>query len=165
MRAELYKVIKDKISSEAAFVEWVDLDRGQLDNGERELALSLPSVLIGFETIPYSEQASRGEQRGTVTVSITLVQENFKDSFEGSSEVDESLELLQNVDALYRILQGHRGTFFTALTRTSVEKTQYDQHLVIDTILFQTTVFDQTVKDRNLGKPTLNIDVTRPPQP
>lgn len=117
MRATTYTEIMTRISENCPLLEWIDIDRGQLDNIEEELPFPLPAVFISFEEAAWQTLAGRNLQKGQVIFSIRTAWKPYGDTFVGSEEQESTLAYLETLDQLHSALQGYSGTYFNHMMR------------------------------------------------
>ena len=69
-----YKEVAEIIHKKVKQINWIDLDKGQLDEPERFESLIVPAVLIGQSEIEWADLTSRFQQgTGMITVKTCFV--------------------------------------------------------------------------------------------
>jgi hypothetical protein len=99
--------------------------------------------LISINRIKWEDDTKR-VQKGTVTVSVSLFVDAINDTYEGASDVDDALDLLDYSDDVYASLGGFKGDFFESLKRTGDNEGQHTGEISTWSTTFETTVYDDT---------------------
>lgn len=127
-------------------VAWIDLNRGQLNTPEAHYPFPKPAILIHLGEREW-EVTGKGVQRVEgAEVKITLVQDNYSQTFDGASNQEEAMQaVLDFPEQVYLALQDVSGEGFSSLNRVSEGETLFDNVIIVDEITFHTTIID-TVK-------------------
>ena len=67
-----YIIIGQAIKQAVPQIQWIDLDKGQLEDPERFNSIGVPGVLIGQSEIDW-QQLGAGQQQGTGTLTVKVV--------------------------------------------------------------------------------------------
>lgn len=95
-------------------VRYIGLQKGQLNNLAQSRPVPLPCVLIGIAAIDYQLMpANRAEGQAIITLDIAF--ENYHEQFSGSHDNEQSLEMLDLLDEIVRLMSYVRGENFTDL--------------------------------------------------
>lgn len=134
-----------------------DLQKGQFLQPRENYPIPLPAMLVeiqGFRFSNLGEQAQKGEG----TVSIYLYLPLVTDSFEDAEQEEETIALLDQMDAVYQAFEGLSIEGMTPLNRINESKPQYAPDMVMFRVDFSTVVDDQKQTSQNLMvKPSPDI--------
>lgn len=151
-RSKVYKDIKDRLLEQLPELEYVDLQKGQFGNKAQEYPIPLPAILIEFRPVTWSE--STGGQLGDATISLYYYLDLVTDSFNNSEAENETIEILDNLDAMYDIMNGFAGDDFNPLNRLTDAIVEYKDKYVCYRTDFQTTLFqDKPATQETAPKP------------
>ena len=139
IRSEVYKELRDRLLEKMPDLQYVDLQKGQFDNKQKNYPIPLPACLVEFKQVQWSE--STGGQLGDCTISIRLYIDHVTDSFNGAEQEEETIKLLDNLDNIYENMQGYSGENFNPLNRISDTIVGYGERYVCYQTDFQTTLF------------------------
>lgn len=161
LRSSVYKVIRDRAKCELPWLRVVDLQKGQFSHKQdNDYPLPRPALLI--EIIPGKwENAEAGTQIATeAIISLTIYTDALTDTFNGSENEDETLELLDNQDVIFQKFEGfcdENRDLFSPLNRVS-EKTSYATQMIITKVDFTTELYDALLKtEQTVHRPKLLI--------
>lgn len=150
MLKELFKTTRTKLK-EVAELNWIDLDKGQMEDYDPEHgrpSVSFPAALITvqFPRTNSNEEIKGLKQRieGMITVRICF---DFTGNTSGATEdaqVDQSLAYLDIVQLVYEKLQGYTDGTFNKLDRISLrDERRPDKYKVIN-MIFKTEAMDNS---------------------
>jgi hypothetical protein len=138
-KSDLYKSIRDIAKAGITDLEFVDLQKGQFKRIKENQPVPLPALLIEFRGGSFSEMA-RNSQMGDVTIAIYFYLDLVTDSFDGAESEEETIELLDRQDDVYRVFQGQSCELFSKLIRTNEEPPQYGERYIMFRTDFSTNV-------------------------
>jgi len=119
-RKELFVEVKQKLSKLSLkngkkVFEWIDLQKQQFENPEKNYGTIYTAALIEISTINYEALPMR-EKQGEAFVSIYLyLKDGFADSFEGTSDKNSGPMELDLQDNVIEALDGLEGKNFKPL--------------------------------------------------
>jgi hypothetical protein len=151
IRSVVYKQIRDKLLSSMSCLQYVDIQKGQMNNKTQNYPIPLPACLIEFQRVSWSE--TTGGQLGDATVSLYLYLDHVTDSFNGAEQENKTIELLDKQDIIHESMQGYAGECFNPLKRVSDSIMEYKDRYLCFRIDFQTTLF-QNNPEQKTGKKT-----------
>ena len=147
MKGQLFLHIVSQLTEKVPELQKVDLDRGQLMDGN-PAAYNYPYALVSFKETSYKDEG-QGLQYGSSIVQISAVQQNA-DLATQNGPTDETLALLLDFpNKIYLALQGEETNVssFSAFTRINEGLTRIDNELIIDEIQFVTVIYDDTKRN------------------
>jgi len=88
-------------------IQWIDLDKGQLNNYEERPAIDFPAVLLKIE-YPRTNKLTRTQQQCDVQITATIVFDFFDDTDSNTSDerLEQSLEVYNIAQEVHDVLQG-----------------------------------------------------------
>lgn len=139
---------------------YIDLQKGQMNKKDQNYPIPLPSCLIEFKPITWSNTG--GGQLGSLIVSFYQYYDLVSDTFNGSETEQESLSILDYQDDLYNALEGFATDTLNPLQRVFDAKPEYrDRYIVLQTD-FQSTLIQENVPNRKGKLPnSLNITIKK----
>lgn len=166
---EIYKAIADKL---APINDWlhVDLFNNQFENEERENAVTLPCVLVGFGNIVWQNVGMGGvktEQQGDLQVMLHIACELYENSGWDSpeNERDSALEFDVFVSEITNAIQQLSSESFTPLYRVETRYSANYDNRIITEVVFETTVMEVLEKANLETLATLRIFKNNYPHP
>ncbi|HMR18391.1 MAG TPA: hypothetical protein PKA53_03745 [Sphingobacterium sp.] len=103
---ELFLYLRAKLMALSS-INWVDLDKGQLNNYDTRPAIDFPAVLLKIE-YPNTTKLSRKEQQCNVLVTASIVYDcmDDTDSITGNDLLAQSLKVYDIAQEVHEALQG-----------------------------------------------------------
>jgi hypothetical protein len=146
-----YRHIATHLANAIPDLQWIDRDKGQLDNPENFHSVLTPGLLLGFDDVEW-EPGTRGNQTGYATMTASLVFRLPASTYLGNWEQHPEYEQL--TQALYLALLdcpgvGDRRASSDAFTDAFYTATQS----------FDLTIY-QAVPVRTIAKPNPDIQAT-----
>ena len=141
VKRTLYNEIAAKLAAGMPNLEWIGLNKGQFARLRESYPIPRPCALISITRIKWEDDAKR-VQKGTATVTVSLFLDAINDTYEGASDVDDALDLLDYSDDVYASLGGYEGDFF--FRRTGDNEGQHTGEISTWSTVFETTVYDDT---------------------
>lgn len=131
-------------------LQYIDLQKGQMARKDQNYPIPVPACLIEIKPTRWS--STGGGQLGQTTVSLYLYMDSVTDTFD-NAESESSVEILDNLDTLYEVVQGLYGQYFNPLNRVSDAVVEYRDRTVcfrtdFETVLLQSieNVVEQTAQ-------------------
>ncbi len=156
IRSEVYKQIRDKLKQGMPALQYVDLQKGQMNNKPQNYPVPLPACLVEFRQPNWSE--STGGQLGDCYIRFYLYIDHVTDSFDGAELENETIELLDNLDELYELMQGFSGENFNPLNRITDDIVEYKDRYVCYRTDFRTTLFHNDKIEKTAKKPEVKMN-------
>jgi len=129
-------------------LQYIDLQKGQMARKDQNYPIPVPACLIEIKPTRWS--STGGGQLGQTTVSLYLYMDNVTDTYD-NAESESSVEILDNLDTLYEVVQGLYGQLFNPLNRVSDAVVEYRDRTVcfrtdFETVLLQSieNIVEQT---------------------
>lgn len=150
-RKKIYNEIRDRILLSDVGVKTVKAYRGQ-DKDSSIALIALPAVLLRFPAVDFkSESNDDGIQQGDFSVELIVIRR------ESGDDTDDDIFDLPH--ALYLKLQGVEGREFDKLNRKSVGEPIFSDGYIIDTVLFESVAYDDSVFEERESFYSLVSDV------
>lgn len=143
-RSDLYKKLRDIAKAKMPELVYVDLQKQQFKKANPEHPIPMPALLIEMRDGSF-ENISHLSQTGKKTISIYRYDELVTDSFDGSESENETIELLDNQDALFQAFQGESCELFSAMIRVSESIHEYGNCYVCFKTDFTVSVLDEKI--------------------
>ncbi len=150
-RSKVYKDIKNRLLEQLPELQFVDLQKGQFSNKTKNHPIPLPAILIEFKPVNWSN--TTGGQLGDTLISLHYYLDLVTDSFNDSEAENETIEILDNLDALYDEIDGYAGDDFNPLSRITDAITEYKEGYVVYRTDFTTTLFQNKAVQQTASKP------------
>lgn len=126
-------------------INWIDLDKGQLNQYDTRPAIEFPAVLLKIE-YPSTSKLSRKEQQCTVLVTVSIVYDCFDDtdSITEADRLQQSLQVYDIAQEVHETLQGEiDNTIIRApLERLSVRDPNRNDQLKVLQYTYSTRIID-----------------------
>lgn len=145
---EIFKEIEEELTNKASYFSMkghepavhFDWDRGQYETDEErtEFPFARPAVFVRFGEIDFETIGFR--KRGTVPITITVVQDKYADSMKGSDSQEEYLKLLEYKYVVHDVLNEFRGSCFSPLILMNMSTDHRNRNLHVETISYQCLV-------------------------
>ncbi len=151
LRKQVYLDIVTQLKTHAATtgkIVWFDLWNNQVERFSGENPFPFPAVFIDFGTIVWFED-NGGWQRGDCTIKVIVLQEDFAESYDESTSAGTALRLLDLPELIFQALQNFAGTNFNRLVRVQDEADVDHDHVRVDTVSFNCTVWDGSLAPEN----------------
>lgn len=140
-RSIIYKAIRDKAKSELDYLQFIDLQKGQMKNPRRNYPVPLPALFVEIGNFRFSNMLDDA-QKGDGLITISLYIDINSDSFDGAESENETIELLDHFDELFETFQGLSIENCTPLVRETEAKPQYGTRFILFEVSFSTSVDD-----------------------
>ena len=123
-RSVLYQLIKNNIKKILPWVNYIDLQKGQFRRLDNNYPIPLPALLIEFGNVNYSNTL-KNKQIGEITINIELYLPCVTDSFDNAELEDETIQILDRWDELYKAFHGFNCEQITKLVRKQEQTAEY----------------------------------------
>ena len=138
------------------FLQYIDLQKGQMARKDQNYPIPVPACLIEIKSTRWS--STGGGQLGQTTVSLYLYMDSVTDTFD-NAESESSVEILDNLDTLYEVVQGLYGQYFNPLNRVSDAVVEYRDRTVCFRTDFETVLlFIENVVEQKAQTPTTKFN-------
>lgn len=138
----IFKEISNHLLQKVADLEWVDKNRGQLDD-LKNFMFPKPAVFLSFKVGSYETQAD-GKQLGDAILSVKTAYENYADSHSGSVNQDMALSFFEFDEQVHVALQNLSGTYFRNLVRISDEDDEDHKNIIVTNMEYAFTLIDNS---------------------
>ncbi|SMG35651.1 hypothetical protein [Sphingobacterium psychroaquaticum] len=141
---ELFLYLRAKIMA-IPTINWVDLDKGQLNQYDSRPSIDFPAVLLKIE-YPSTSKISRKQQQCNVLITATLAFDfmDDTDSITEEEPLSKSLQVYDIASQLHETLQGHIDN---AIIRSPMDRVNLRDPNRVDTI----KVITQTYRTKIIG--------------
>lgn len=156
-RSDIYKALRDHAQTTIPFLQYIDLQKGQMQYPKQNYPLPLPALLIEIGQVSWTNLASHN-QIGELIIKISLYQDNQADSFSGAELEKESLSLLNNDDLVFAAFEGFSTQDLQPLVRQRDGDPEYGKRYMCFTTEFK-TVIEQGIspETQTIEKPPLKF--------
>lgn len=141
---KLFLYLREKLQSIES-INWVDLDKGQLNGFEGRPAIDFPAALIRIE-YPRTVKVTRQEQQAAVLITISIVYDCMDDTDSNTPEgiLNRSLEFYDINDSVHKALQGQidNSVMRSPLERTSLRDIVRMDKLKVFSMTYSTNILD-----------------------
>lgn len=137
-RSDLYRALKERAKAAIPGLRFVDLQKGQMKDQKQHYPFPLPALLIELKGVRWSNLLEEN-QLGELVVRFYFHQDAQTDSFSGSCQENESVDLLDNMDLIYETFEGFATEGITPLVRLTGD-TLYEKRSVCFVSEFKTTI-------------------------
>jgi hypothetical protein len=164
VKRTLYNEISAKLAEGMPNLEWIGLNKGQFARLRESYPIPRPCALISITRIKWEDDAKR-VQKGLATITVSLFVDAINDTYEGASDVDNALDLLDYSDDVYASLGGFKGDFFESLKRTGDNEGQHTGEISTWSTVFETTVYDNTKAAKYTkvkATPSISVEIENP---
>ena len=159
IRSEAYKAIRDRIKAVMPEMAFIDLQKGQFRNMLANYPIPMPACLVEFKQINWTNTA--GAQQGDCVISLYYYENLVTDSFDSAEQENQTIELLDRLDATFEKMQGFSGEVFNPLSRIA-DSMEYGKRYVCFRTDFQTTVFHPKPNaTQSIQKPNVKLKIKR----
>ena len=141
MQNEIYTSIRNRLQEKLPELEYVDLQKGQINLYGQETNLPLPAALIEIKQVDWTETAG-GYQTGDALLSVYLYLDKTAGTLDPNVQDAESLRLLDMQEEIFRALEKLSGNTFQPLVRVA-ESIVADPDFVVARSDFKTNVYDE----------------------
>ena len=116
---KIYLKTADRLATVTA-LQWIDIEKGQLDFNQAPLPISLPCAIVNIE-LEECENLSETTQKCTAKVTVRMAFADAGDSNHSATQGDKDLALAMwdIVDAVYSAMQGWEDSELSAYNRIS----------------------------------------------
>ena len=159
MKKELYLSLSASLKH-SGLLSWVDWQKGQFTHPEQSADLPLPSVLIGLSEISWQD-TTLGQQEGTMTLFIDVYMSAYGGTEAESEAQSESLQTLDILEEVTRIVQGFQSEGVQRLSRSQEHRLELpkEPNLIAYRLAFTSRVCE-LIQPKNITKhPLLGLDV------
>lgn len=115
-RKELFKAIKERLKLQENKPVWIDYWRNQ--TAEKKVPFNYPACFVSVSIGGY-EDMTVNQKVGNATIDVRFVFEKFQDTFEGSEDQEQSLELMDQVELWAESLHFLEGETFEEITQVA----------------------------------------------
>ncbi len=136
-----YLAIKEALKVKLPLL-FIDLQKGQFLKPSESLPIPLPAALVEFQNIPWKEH-SKTAQKGDASFSIDLYIASEQNTFDESEAEEESLEMLNANEGIYKALNGLTGEGFDYVERKQEAKPKYGDGYVQFTTEFMINIIEK----------------------
>jgi hypothetical protein len=113
-------------------VQWIDKNKGQLENLDEEHPIPMPCILISFGRSEYITRGV-GTQQGDMRIEITIGYESFSDSDGLSMDQDKAIEMWEFNDQVFMAMQGLSADLFSNMDRAT-EQDDINHDTILKTV-------------------------------
>lgn len=157
-RSDIYKALRDQAKANFPDLQYIDLEKGQMQRRSDNYPIPLPALLIRIGAINWTS-ANEGLRVGIVTISLTLHEDLVTDTFDGAEMENETLLLLDKQDELFQAFEGYAVGDFSPLTRVTDQEPKVVMRSISFTTDFKTSIEDTQIIVRKMAKkPQLIIE-------
>jgi len=138
----IYEKLFAKLS-EVAELNWIDMDKGQLDYYETRPSVQFPCALISVQ-LPKCDDIGAKKQncQALITVRLAFDFTGNTSAATPAAERAKSLAYLNLCEAVYKKLQGWKDAGFNALSRQSYREEKRTDHYKVGYMPFTTSFID-----------------------
>ena len=147
LRSTIYKAIRDHSKTAMPELMFRDLQKGQLLQPQENYPIPLPALLVEFQGFRFSNMGEQA-QIGDGTISLYLYLDLVTDSFDEAEQENETIELLDYMDAVYQAFEGFGIPGMSPLNRTNESKPQYGERFIAFRVDFSTSVDEQKISNQ-----------------
>lgn len=144
---ELFLYLKDRIM-QSAYINWVDLDKGQANDYEVRPPVDFPAVLIGI-SYPQTENHQRKLQKCTALITLKFVFDFVDDTSSSTPTSTEavSLQYFDTIKDVHDRLQGEIeiNIFKAPLERASQKEENRQDGLKVVNVVYGTWLYEKSV--------------------
>lgn len=141
---KLFLYLRDKLTALPS-INWVDLDKGQLNHYDTRPAIDFPAVLLKIE-YPTTAKLSRKEQQCAVLITVSIVYDCFDDtdSITDADLLQQSLQVYDITEEVHDALQGEidNSIMRAPLERLSVRDPNRNDQLKVLQYTYSTRIID-----------------------
>lgn len=141
---DIFLAIRKKLISIES-INWVDLNKGQINNYEARPAIDFPAVLLSI-AMPRTTKLSRKEQQCDITVTADVVFDclDDTDSITPNEALDKSLSIYDTTNDVYKALQGDglEGILRSPLERIGQQDPRRSDKLKVIQLVFTAKYID-----------------------
>jgi hypothetical protein len=124
-------------------LQWVDRDKGQFEQMDRELPIPFPAILLSFGRAEY-ETVGKSTQEGSGILRIRVGYESYAESFDGSIDQEQALKFWEFMEEVHKKLQGLSGTYFSSLERIAEEEDLDHDMIIVNIMEYRCKIFDSS---------------------
>lgn len=147
VKGTTYKEITDHLKATVPAIQWVDKDRGQLEDAGN-FVFPRPAVFVSFGLGQYESQGG-GILKGDKILRVRTCYENYADSFTGSLNQEKALAYFEFDEAVHKALEGFNGTHFQGLTKISDEDDLDHTNLIVQVLEYTMNITDDSAATKN----------------
>ena len=140
-KKSIYLAVKGALKVELPLL-FIDLQKGQFFKPSENLPIPIPAALIEFQNIPWTEH-SKIAQKGDSSFKIYLYLGTEQETFDEAEAENESLEMLDATNDIFKALNGLAGTGFEYVERKAEEKPKYGKGYVQFTTEFRINIIEE----------------------
>lgn len=126
-------------------IQWVDLDKGQLNQYDTRPPIDFPAVLIKI-SYPSTSKLSKVQQQCNALIKISIVFDctGDTDSSTPGDILEQSLQIYDTADAIHQLLQGYIDikVIRSPLDRVSVMDTSRPDQIKVLEYTYSTRIID-----------------------
>lgn len=157
-RSVIYKALRDRAKEKLTWLQYIDLQKGQLTRPENNYPIPLPALFFEFTNLESTNQLSTS-QTTELIIRISLCLQCVTDSFDTSVTEAETVELLDKWDDVFNAYHGFYCENITRLTRIRELPPEYNNGLITLTSEYKTVVKESVTKATvRIAKPTITIE-------
>lgn len=157
-RSDILKAIKDRVSERLPWVEYTDMDKGQLKRATEEYPVPMPALLVQMKQTPM-QSVGGGSQIGSMIITLSLCMDLVTDSYDGCESETETDTILDRTDELWKAMDMlHAGTWGN-MVRTSELEPIYGLRYIAQRIEYRIAIKDiMPSRISNIASPTVRIN-------
>jgi len=147
MFKELTTSLRTKLK-ENATLDWIDLDKGQMEMYEIKPGISFPAALftIQFPRTENEEEIQGKKQRAEALVTVRICWDftGNTSSITNDAQFQKSMEYADLVQEIYLLLQGYTDGSFNKLERISLRDERRNDKYKVMNMVFRTATRDHS---------------------
>lgn len=140
-KKSIYLAIKEALKAKLPYL-FIDLQKGQFLKPSENLPVPLPAALIEFQNIPWVEH-SKIAQKGDSSFKVDLYLGCEQETFDEAEAENESLNMLDDANDVFKALNGITGVGFEYVERKAEEKPKYGKGYVQFTLEFRINIIEE----------------------
>ena len=120
-------------------IKFIDINKGQLDNPEKDYPIVLPAVLINVGNIIFEDLSDTQKEGHADDITVTVVHQELTDTFRGSNTTTSTLSYLNINDAIITALDGFKiDTKFLPISLLAENRVNSETSIAVFELTFRT---------------------------
>ncbi len=158
LRAQTYRALANRLKSSMPSLQFIDLQKGQMEREDSSYPLPFPAVLIEF--LPVQWGSSGDPQMGNTLIRIHAYDDHLGDTFEGGEQEYDSVKDLNLIDELFHAMQGFATESMSPLNRAE-DQVSFDGRYVKIRIDFECNLYQERRKQEFAPLSDVELKVKR----
>jgi hypothetical protein len=155
---ELYLLIEQQALNNLSDVQYIDLQKRQIERATENYPIPFPALLVEFGAADHSN-LSRHRQIGSSDVSITFYMDLVTDTHDDAQLRDETIQLLDLPDRLFQTFEGLKVSDTTMLIRKSDTGWRFEGNYCWITVTFSFVQYEKKNENTRPLKITAGLNV------